>query len=82
MDWNTITTSVSFDVCSPLIMPEKHFLDIRCVRRGLYHADFTAPGSHGALRHQRVSVHYCLHVVKKYFYSVICFIFFFYFCMH
>lgn len=31
---------------------------------------------HTALRHQGVSVHYCLHVVKKYFYSDICFIFF------
>ena len=46
MDWNTITTSVSFDVCSLLIMPKKHFLEIRCVRRELHHAGFTAPGSH------------------------------------
>lgn len=41
----------AFDVCFLLIMPEKHFLEIRCVRRRLHHADFTVPESHGALRH-------------------------------
>lgn len=74
MDWNTIT-SMSFDVCSLLIMPEKHFLEIGCVRWELQHADLTAPGSHGVLTHQGLSRHYCLHVVKKYFYSDICFVF-------
>lgn len=77
VDWNTITASVSFDVCSLLIMPGKHFLEITCVRRGLYHADFTALGSHGALRHPGGAVHSCLQVVEKCFYSDICFIFFF-----
>lgn len=50
MSWNTIATSVSFDVFSLLIMPEKHFLEIKWVGRGLHQADFTASGSQGALR--------------------------------